>query len=494
MKTNTQLTRRNKAPQRTPPADSLRQLKRRGRGRPAKRERTADVAVLPEEADLDLAALPAGGGTDELALWADDALGLYLHQMAATPLLSRRQELELARRLETLRFRYRRAALWNWSVIAQAVGTFEGVQAGRRSLDRTVDVIVGLDLTSERIRARLPRHLGRLRELLAGRHSRRDLRLAVTLVEELSPRIELVDEWAEGLRRQAERLSQLDLQVRAGIASAKPELRAVSQQVQATPQELARLVRVLNQRHDRYVRARRELAQANLRLVVSIAKRFRGRGLSFGDLIQEGNSGLMRAVDKFDHRLGFKFGTYATWWIRQGVTRALADHARTIRIPCHQVSMLSTIDRVRGELATRLNRAPVEEEVAAALGIAPEELRALCVAGRAPLSLDEVFAGDDESSWAGFLSAGDDYGPGEEADQHLLRERVAEVLRSLAPRDREVIELRFGLKDGKARTLDEVARVLGVTRERVRQIEARGLLRLRQPERSDRLAEFAGRE
>jgi RNA polymerase primary sigma factor len=462
MKSNTRLATRIKAPRRTPSADTLPERKRRGRGRPPKLERDADVAVLAEEADLGHAEAPA---TDELNLWADDALGLYLHQMASTPLLSRRQELELAQRLERLRSRYRHAVLWNWSVIAQVVDTFELIQAGRLSLDRSVDVISGLGLTSESIRARLPRNLRRLHELLAGRRGRRQLREAVVLAEELSPRTELLDQWANDLRRQAGRTDRL-----------------------------SRQVRVLNQRHDLYLQARRELAQANLRLVVSIAKRYRGRGLPFGDLIQEGNGGLMRAVDRFDHRLGFKFGTYATWWIRQGVTRALADHGRTVRVPCHQVSVLTTIDRVRGDLTTRLGRAPVEEEVARALKITQEELRALCVAGRTPLSIDEVFAGDEENSWASFISTPDEFGPGEEADQHLLRERVAEVLRSLTPRDREVIELRFGLKDGKSRTLDEVGHILGVTRERVRQLEARSLLRLRQPERRDRLSEFAGKE
>jgi RNA polymerase primary sigma factor len=196
----------------------------------------------------------------------------------------------------------------------------------------------------------------------------------------------------------------------------------------------------------------------------------------------------MRAVDKYDHRLGYKFGTYATWWIRQGVTRALADHARTIRVPCHHVPLLAAIDRVRGELQLRHGREPSEDEVAAALRIKPEELRTFTAVGRPPLSLDEAFAGDKEHAWVQVLGDSGAPGPGEGADQALLRERVDEVLRALAPRDREVIELRFGLKDGRARTLDEVARALGVTRERVRQIEARGLERLQQ--RRERLVAF----
>jgi RNA polymerase primary sigma factor len=228
-----------------------------------------------------------------------------------------------------------------------------------------------------------------------------------------------------------------------------------------------------------------------LRLVVSIAKRYRSRGLPFADLIQEGNRGLMRAVDKYEHRLGFKFGTYATWWIRQGITRALADHARTVRVPCHQVGMLAAIERVRGELSVATGKEPTVEEIAAVLGVKAEETRSLRVVGRHPVSLHEPVGGEGERALEDFLSDHGSINPGQTVDQRLLRERVGEVLRSLAPREREVIELRFGLRDGHPRTLDEVAKVYGITRERIRQIEARGLLKLRQPLRSQRLAEFA---
>jgi RNA polymerase primary sigma factor len=239
-----------------------------------------------------------------------------------------------------------------------------------------------------------------------------------------------------------------------------------------------------------YQQARSELAEANLRLVVSIAKRYRGRGLPFSDLIQEGSTGLMRAVDKYDYPLGFKFGTYATWWIRQGVTRAVADQARTVRLPSSQIPLLAAIDRVRSELTTQQGREPAEEDVAAAVGIAPAEMRSLRVAGRQPISLDGPLHTAEDDSWANFLSDAGTDSPAETVDQHLLQGRIAEVLRSLPPRDRVVLELRFGLRDGQARTLDEVAQQLGVTRERVRQIEARSLLKLRQPGRRDRLAGF----
>jgi RNA polymerase primary sigma factor len=416
---------------------------------------------------------------------ATDALSVYLKQMGAIPLLSRDEEVELTGRLDRLRQRYRRAALWNWAVLARVVDTFEAIKAGRVPLERSVDVVPGLGLTWESIRARLSRHLARLQRLLEEaraeaaprggkkavasqrRPNRLRLRHAVRLAEELSPRVELLDLWTADLRHTSAREALL------------------------TQDELKRLARVVDQRRHLFREARRDLAKANLRLVVSIAKRYRGRGMAFSDLIQEGNGGLMRAVDKYDPRLGFRFGTYATWWIRQGVTRALADHARMVRVPCHHTATLAAIDRVRGELTTRLGRTPSDEEVAGALKIKVEDLQALSAVGRQPLSLHEVF-GDEEDTWASVLHDPRAASPGEAADRTLLKERVGEALRCLAPRDREVIELRFGLKDGQARTLDEVARLLGVTRERVRQIETRGLGRLRSIERRDMLSGFSG--
>src|SRR5262249_31171938 len=240
------------------------------------------------------------------------------------------------------------------------------------------------------------------------------------------------------------------------------ELRDLMLEVQAEPESLSRLVQVMQERRAHYHRTRRELAEGNLRLVGSIAKRYRGRGLAFADLIQEGNRGLMRAVDKYEHRLGFKFGTYATWWIRQGITRALADHARTVRVPCHQVGMLAAIERVRGELTVQYGRDPTLQEIARVLDVSPEEARSLRVVGRHPVSLHEPLGGDGERALEDFLGDADLSNPGRAVDQHLLKERIGEVLRSLTPREREVIELRFGLRDGHPRTLDEVARTYGI--------------------------------
>jgi RNA polymerase primary sigma factor len=467
--------------------------------------------------DDEAAAEPAEEGGNS----PDDALGLYLRQMGAIPLLNREQELRLARRLEFLRQRYRRAILSSWEILGRIVHTFERIQAGSLPIDPNIDVINSLKLTRENILARMPGHLRTIRHVLKRadadfrvsmrassptaqarwrRSLWRKMKKARQLAEELSPRTEVLEQWHEQLRDRAAEMSELSRLIENGGGRSAADrqlrtkrikqLRDLMLATHASADELANLMQVLDRRWRYYQQARRELAEGNLRLVVSIAKRYRGRGLSFGDLIQEGNRGLMRAVDKYEHQLGFKFGTYATWWIRQGITRALADHGRTVRVPCHQVSMLAAIERVRGELSVQFGREPLVEEIAASLGLTPEDTRSLRLVARHPLSLHEPLGDDGERSLEDFLGDQETTNPSQTVDRHLLRERIAEVLRSLTPREREVIELRFGLRDGQPRTLDEVARCYGITRERIRQIEARGLLKLRQPMRSQRLEGF----
>jgi RNA polymerase primary sigma factor len=460
-------------------------------------------------------------GVEEDPHAPDDALGLYLRQMGAIPLLNREQELALAERLELRRRRYRHAALSSWRTLAAVVRTFELVMADELALDPTIDVVTTLGLSRENIIKRMPYNVETLRHLIAAadmdfrnymrattnaararlrRALWRKLRKAVVLAEELSPRIDLLDRWTDELADLSGGMNELAREIDRGARSAAnrerrtkmvKQLRDMMLETRSSPADLERLTVVLEQRRSVYQKARRELAEGNLRLVVSIAKKYRSRGLPFSDLIQEGNRGLMRAVDKYEHRLGFKFGTYATWWIRQGITRALADHARTIRVPCHQVGTLAAVERVRGELSAQQGREPTVEEIAAVLGVTAEETQSLRVVSRHPVSLHEPLGGDGERALEDFLDDPDATNPGQAVDQHLLRERIAEVLRSLTPREREVIELRFGLRDGQPRTLEEVARAYGITRERIRQIEARGLLKLRQPLRSQRLADFA---
>jgi RNA polymerase primary sigma factor len=463
--------------------------------------------------------------TREASHSAGDGLGVYLKQMGSLPLLNRQQELALATRLDRARQRYRHAALWNWGILAQAVDTFEHVRCGKRSLESTIDLMPSLGLTVESIRERLPGHLNRLRQLCqeaalvfeeiqrgrpptsrsdASQTLRQQLRLAVRLTEELSPRIELVDSWIEEQRasrgtlaspptpreqpltQTQEPVQQAKRTRRSGAARTEPGKRVMMWplmvEVQATPAEFSSWVRVVEQRRDVYQQARQEMAAANLRLVVSVVKRYRGRGLPFADLIQEGNRGLMRAVDKFDYRLGWKFGTYATWWIRQGVTRALSDTARIVRVPSHRENLLREVEQVEADLTAQKRREPTVEDIANELQVTPAEVQSILAASRHPLSLNAPFTEDEDDSFQGIL-ADQGAGPAEEANRQLLKEQVAGLLRYLTPRDRDVIELRYGLRDGNPRTLEQIAQVYGLTRERIRQIEASALQKLRQFER-----------
>ncbi len=483
------------------------------------------VAVATAPSDAEPAAADEEAAAEEefptLSNGPDDALGLYLRQMGSIPLLSREEELRLAERLERARKRFRRAALFNWLTLDKVLHVYERIQRGEVPIDPNIDVVTSHGLTRENILARMPFNLKTLNKLLSAcvidfkalqrtrtisgqarlhRSLMRMLRKAITLVEELSPRSELLEQFMRETQDFGARMIDIENRIarcgrsalgRAQATQLTKQLRDMMLEARTTTDELAGLSHVLESRHRIYQQARKELAEGNLRLVVSIAKRYRGRGLAFADLIQEGNRGLMRAVDKFEHRLGFKFGTYATWWIRQGITRALADHARTVRVPCHQVTTLAAIERVRGELVAKHGREPTIEEIAATLGVTADEARSLRAVARHPISLQEPLGNDAERSLGDFLDDPNALHPGRTADHHLLQERIAEVLRSLTPREREVIELRFGLRDGQPRTLDEVAKCYGITRERIRQIEARGLIKLRQPVRSQRLQGFA---
>jgi RNA polymerase primary sigma factor len=274
-------------------------------------------------------------------------------------------------------------------------------------------------------------------------------------------------------------------------APARPvELRRLRRSFGLRPAQIRRLGLRLDAAEARIRRAKDDLVEANLRLVISIAKKYSNRGLAFSDLIQEGNLGLMRATDKFDYRRGFKFSTYATWWIRQAITRAIADKARLIRVPVHAVETMSRVAQVVRNFVRDNHREPTEAELVRLTGVAPETLRNLRNLAYDPQSLDKPVGEDEETTLASFIPNEGAASPDAGVIEADLRRRMLETLRTLTPRERRILQLRFGLGDGTARTLEDVSRDFGLTRERVRQIEAKALAKLRHPSRSRKLRAF----
>jgi len=460
-------------------------------------------------------------GFDDSESWSDDPVRMYLTQMGEIPLLTRRQEVELAKRIEETRRRFRTKLLENHYVLLEAFKTLRKVHRGQLPFDRTVQVSVTDHLEKEQILGRLPHNLKTLAVLLrrnqhdwqtalsksASSRRRRQAwqslarrrRRAVRLIEELGLRTQRIENRIGLLEKFLRRLDEIETQVK-GLGRSKQdseqkaqllkERRQIMSACQETPTSLRNRVNVLNKVYSEYQQAKRELSEGNLRLVVSIAKKYRNRGLSFLDLIQEGNAGLMRAVDKFEYRRGFKFCTYATWWIRQAITRAVADQSRTIRIPVHMVETMSRVRNVARQLLQELGREPTIEETARRADTTVEEARRVLTMSRFPISLDRPVGNSEDSQFGDLLPDGTAESPQIGAAQEMLKNRITNVLKSLSYREREIIKLRYGLGDGYSYTLEEVGHIFKVTRERIRQIEAKAVRKLQQPSRSQDLVGF----
>jgi RNA polymerase primary sigma factor len=453
--------------------------------------------------------------------WSDDPVRMYLTQMGEIPLLTRQQEINLARRIETTRTAFRRRLLACDYVIRAAYKVLKRVHRGELPFDRTVQVSVTDRLEKEQILGRLPHNLATLetllernaedyrvatsksekpaRRLAAWKALAKRRRRAVMLVEELGLRTQRIESMISTLENFSIRIDELKAQLeqmrkdRRPAVERKPviaEFRNILRVTQETPSSLRNRVNYLKDVYSKYQRAKRGLSEGNLRLVVSIAKKYRNRGLSFLDLIQEGNAGLMRAVDKFEYRRGFKFCTYATWWIRQAITRAVADQSRTIRIPVHMVETMSRVRNVSRALLQRLGREPTIEETAKAAGCSVDEARRVLAMSRYPISLDRPVGNSEDSHFGDLLPDSGAESPAIGAAQEMLRSRISKVLKTLSYREREIIKLRYGLGDGYSYTLEEVGHIFKVTRERIRQIEAKAVRKLQQPSRSQELSGF----
>jgi len=461
---------------------------------------------------------------DEVVKWSSDPIRLYLSQMAEIPLLAREEEISLAKKIEVTRKRFRRTVIGCNMAMRATVNTLTKVHRGRLPFDRTIKVSLTERLTKEQIIARMPHNLRTLQHLteenqrdfsrLISRRVPRQQKLEarkrfirrrrkmLTLIEELSLRTRRVQLMMRQMEDTLRRMDQISARLRCMLdnpatadkrTNLRKELRDLMVLAQETPRSLRKRCEKMRAQYKDYEQVKRQLSGGNLRLVVSIAKKYRNRGLSFLDLIQEGNTGLMRAVDKYEYRRGFKFSTYATWWIRQAITRAIADQARTIRIPVHMIDVLSKLRNTSKRLLQELGREPTTEETARAAELSMDETCRVLSMGRHPVSLDRPVGESEDSCFGEFIEDGGLPQPDRAAGKGLLRERIEALLKTLTYREREIIRLRYGLGDGYTYTLEEVGRIFKVTRERVRQIEAKAVRKLQHPVRSQQLAGFIER-
>ncbi|MCZ6688881.1 MAG: RNA polymerase sigma factor RpoD [Planctomycetota bacterium] len=453
----------------------------------------------------------------------DDPVRMYLTQMGEIPLLTRKQELMLAKKIELTRKRFRKKVLESDVSVRRANKILEDVKDGQLAFDRTLKVSSADDLGKVEITMRLRGNLITLHTLVldnaqdyhklksggsreAERNRLREqMRIRrkkfVILLEELNIQIKMIRPMMDRLIRLADELQQSLRQMdrlsgsrRKGDREAYREHRyrveRVLDLVMESPEKFLKRVGLIKERYAEYEKAKRGLSAGNLRLVVSIAKKFRNRGLTFLDLIQEGNTGLMKAVEKYEYRRGYKFSTYATWWIRQAITRSIADQARTIRIPVHMIETISRARNATKRLTQRLGREPTVEEVSTELNISVDETKRVLKISKHPISLDRPIGESEDGFFGDFIQDDGVESPVNAATHEMLKDKLEAVLDTLTFREREIIKLRYGLGDGYTYTLEEVGRIFKVTRERVRQIEAKAVRKLQHPVRSRLLEGF----
>jgi len=451
----------------------------------------------------------------------DDPVRMYLTQMGEIPLLTREEEINLAKKIEMTRMHFRRRVLESDYCASQAVEVLQQVGDGDLPFDRTMKISTAENLAKDTINERISPNLATARSVLDAnqrdwetvkdpktpeqvrRAVRRKMwrrrRRVAKLLEELSLRTSRIQPLMKKLVHISKKTGELERAIGSARVNQTPEedvvvmreeLSGMIDLVTEEPEMLKKRVKAIQKVFNDYEQAKRELSGGNLRLVVSIAKKYRNRGLSFLDIIQEGNTGLMRAVDKYEYRRGYKFSTYATWWIRQAITRAIADHARTIRIPVHMIETMSKLRNISKRLVQELGREPSIDEIAREAGMTVSEARRVMKISRHPISLDRPVGESEDSYFGDFIEDETAENPVESAGSEMLKERIEEVLKTLTYREREIIKLRYGIGDGYTYTLEEVGRIFKVTRERVRQVEAKAIRKLQHPVRARKLEGF----
>ncbi len=474
--------------------------------------------------EIDLAALEkelAEVGSKRI----DDPVRMYLTQMGEIPLLTREQEISLAKKIEITRKIFRTKVLESDYCQQQAVEMLEQVREGALPFDRTMKISTAEDMADKNtVAERIPVHLATVRTMLERNRDdwqqlrdakikrdrepatirlRRRRRRIVRLIEEvtlrtsrIAPLMKKLSSIGAKMIELEQRIGELSEQQKKGsppnedLDVCRQELEGLEDLVLEDADSLHERVVAIRKIFNRYEEAKRKLSGGNLRLVVSIAKKYRNRGLSFLDIIQEGNTGLMRAVDKYEYRRGFKFSTYATWWIRQAITRAIADHARTIRIPVHMIETMSRLRNIQKQLMQEHGREPTMEEISERAEMTVAETRRVMKISRHPISLDRPVGESEDSYFGDFIEDERADNPVESATSEMLKDKIEQVLKTLTYREREIIKLRYGIGDGYTYTLEEVGRIFKVTRERVRQVEAKAIRKLQHPVRSRKLEGF----
>ena len=450
----------------------------------------------------------------------DDPVRTYLQQMGEIPLLTRDEEIALAKKIEVTRKRFQKRVLESHIAQVEAIRILGEVERGELAFDRTMKFNSEFEMAKSEMSARLNDNLTTLKHLVSlnqndwlvweGKTAKKERDKAfqrvrsrqkkgVILLEELNiqtkkikpmmDEIERVSRKANWLDREIDRLKDVP-EARKRVDQLKEELETLLRRAMETREELHERCEEMKRRYQAYEEAKRRLFSGNLRLVVSIAKKYRNRGLSFLDVIQEGNTGLMKAVEKYEYRRGYKFSTYATWWIRQAITRSIADQARTIRIPVHMIETMSKLRNVAKRLMQETGREPSVRELATAAEISYEEAKRVLKISKHPISLDRPIGDSDDSFFGDFIKDENADNPVGVASQEMLKDKIDRVLNTLTYREREIIRLRYGIGDGHTYTLEEVGKIFKVTRERVRQIEAKAIRKLQHPVRSRKLEGF----